>query len=49
MVPNFDNYSWRGQPKKDIEDANRAQVAIYPNKEYNLRSLTLGFHDFDKQ
>lgn len=48
MAPKFDNYSSRLDPKKDQAIADQQQVNLEPNREYVLRSLTLGMIDFDK-
>lgn len=48
-VPSFDNYSPRENEKARKKAADRAQVAIVANKEYTLRALTLGNHEFDAQ
>jgi hypothetical protein len=49
QVPNFENYSYRVNPEKELKEADRAQIAIQPNKDYVMKSLTLGFTDFKMQ
>ena len=48
MVPNFDNYTGRYNEITLQKKANAAQIAIFPNKEYNLQKLDIGFIDFQK-
>ena len=47
-VPLFKNYSSRSNAVKEKRDADDAQVIVNANKEYPLRSLTLGMINFDQ-
>lgn len=46
-APDFEGYSLRDNPAAMKKAADKAQIAINANKEYVMKPLTLGNHEFD--